>query len=248
MIAILEVRPGVAVRLSAAAVELLPVGVEGAHLRALGARVGVVARRGRGEERQRVLGADHEVGQLLGGYAGAAELLAVPRCGERVAERQCVALAAGHRLVREGLAAALTLDVVGQHHVAALGEVLGQPAVHPLAALHRALGDHDTGERPAEHLAGVRVARSRLGAVDGAVQQGAVAVGEGDPLAEAAGAVPAHPQWVADVPAREHPAGCHGDPGGRGGLLHQLRGLVGRSGEGERGRGRPGSAAARPDR
>ena len=143
MIAIFEVRPGVAVRLSAAAVELLPVGVVGAHLRALGARVGVVARRRRGEERQRVLGADHEVGQLLGRRAGAAELLAVLRCGERVAERQCVALAPGHGLVRQRLATTLALDVVGQDDVAALGEVLGQPAVHPLAALHRALGDHD---------------------------------------------------------------------------------------------------------
>ena len=170
------------------AVERLPVGVEGAHLRALGARVGVVLRGCRGEERQRVLGADDEVGQLLGRGARAAVRLAVPRGGERVAERERVARRPpGQGLVGEGLAAALALHVVGEHDVAALGEVLGQPAVHPLAALHRALGDHRAGERSAQHLAGVGVASARPGPVDGAVQQGAVPVGERDPLAERRG-------------------------------------------------------------
>ena len=36
------------------------------------------------------------------------------------------------------LAGALALHVVGEHDVPALGEVLGQPLVHPLRALHRA--------------------------------------------------------------------------------------------------------------
>ena len=72
MIAIFVVRPGVVGLRVGRAVELLPVGVVGAHLRALGPRVGVGARRRRGEEGQRVLGADDEVGQLLGWGAGAA--------------------------------------------------------------------------------------------------------------------------------------------------------------------------------
>ena len=52
------------------------------------------------------------------------------------------------------------------------------------------------GNGPASTLAGVGVAGARPRPVDGAVEQGAVAVGEGDALAQPAGAVPARAQGL----------------------------------------------------
>ena len=194
-----------------------------------GVAVGLL--RGGVEEAQRVLGADDEVGQLLRRDARAAGHLAVLRLGERVAERQGVDRPA---VVGQRLAGALTLHVVGQHDVAALGEVLGEPLVHPLRALHRALGQHDAGERAAQPLAGVRVLGALERGVDVAAEQRAEAVGERDRTDPTAGALPVGARRVADVPAREELAGGDGRPGRRSDLGEQLGEAGGRDLGGER--------------
>ena len=213
MIAIRVVRPGVAVSPVGGAVEEPPVGVERRRPSAPAA-FGFSVRRvgGGGEEVERVLGADHEVGQLLRRHPGAARLLAVLRLGERVAERQRV-LVDRRVLVRERLAGALALHVVGEDDVAALGEVLGQPLVHPLGALHRPLGQHHAGEGAAQGAPGVGVRAPGRGPVDVPRRRAPYRLVNATSLDPAAGLLPAGAQRVADVPAREDVAGRDRGPG-----------------------------------
>ena len=99
----------------------------------------------RGEEEvERVLGAVDEVRRLLRGHA-----LAVVGA------------------LAEGVGAALALDVVGEHDVAALGQERGEPPVERLGRLHGAGGEHDRGPLRRACLERPDVARERRPAAAG---------------------------------------------------------------------------------
>ena len=194
----------------AAAVEQLPERVELAPV--------APPRRGE-EEAQRVLRAVHEVRVLLGGHAGAAEVLPRARRRERVAERERVHLLV---LVRQRLRGPLALHVIGEDHVAAFRQVLGEPPVHPLRSLNGAGGDHDAGIRPPQPPARVRVACPGERGEHVAPDQRAVAVRVGHRDAHPAPAGPAAAQRIAAVPAGEDVARRDREPVRRGGLLGEL--------------------------
>ena len=140
----------------AAAVEHAPERVEGVHRLSQACGSGRRFRR-RQEEVERVPRAVDEVRVLLGRHAGAAELLAVPRLGERVAERHRVHLVV---LVRQRLRRSLPLDVIGHDDVSPFGEILGEPPVHALGALDRAGRDHHARVWAPQAAPGVGVARA----------------------------------------------------------------------------------------
>ena len=130
MIATRVVRPGRHRAPVGRAVEQLPAGVEAVTVASPRRRVAVAAgAASRGRSSSASCGADHEVRVLLGGHARAAEVLTGAGGAKGLQNGSAFDLVV---LVRERLAGALALHVVGEHHVAALGQVLGEPPVHPL--------------------------------------------------------------------------------------------------------------------